>query len=121
MKSALSITFVILLGIFFAGCNNNSPSPQPSEAKKLKKTKSPSDEIETALAKLSAEDRKLAEAQKFCVISKESRLGSMGTPLKVMVEGEPVFICCDHCKDQVVKNQDAALKKAKELKAANSK
>src|SRR4051812_32238730 len=51
-------------------------------------------EIRESLAKLSAEDRKLAEAQKWCAIEDESRLGSMGVPMKILVKGEPVFLCC---------------------------
>src|SRR5262245_59710560 len=39
--------------------------------------------IEAALAKLSPEDRKIAEQQKFCAVSNKSRLGGMGTPVKL--------------------------------------
>src|SRR5215218_7017205 len=54
--------------------------------------------IEVALAKLSPEDRKLAEAQKVCVVS-DQPLGSMDVPIKVKdVKGKDVWICCAHCE-----------------------
>ena len=36
--------------------------------------------VATAMAKLSPEDRKEAEAQKYCAAMADNRLGSMGTP-----------------------------------------
>jgi hypothetical protein len=62
-------------------------------------------EIEAAMAKLSAADRKLAEEQKICPVSDEP-LGSMGTPIKVTVEGREVFVCCEGCVDALKENFD---------------
>jgi hypothetical protein len=79
-------------------------------------------EIKANLAKLSPEDRALAEKQKFCVEQTDERLGgSMGVPIKLMIKGEPVFICCKGCEKHVLKDQDKALAKAKELREKNSK
>ena len=55
-------------------------------------------DVEAAMAKLSPEDRALAEAQKVCVVSKEP-LGSMGAPIKVEHDGEVAFLCCAGCRD----------------------
>jgi uncharacterized protein (TIGR02231 family) len=54
--------------------------------------------IRANLASLSPEDRKLAEAQVFCAIDQESPLGSMGPIHKVMIKGQPVFLCCKGCQ-----------------------
>ena len=59
--------------------------------------------IEAALAKLSPEDRALAEKQKTCPVTDEP-LGSMGTPIKVTVEGREVFLCCKGCEDEIKSN-----------------
>jgi hypothetical protein len=83
--------------------------------------KSEEDEIKDNLAKLSPEDRALAEKQKFCVEQTDERLGSMGVPIKLTIKGEPVFICCGGCKKSVEKDPDKALAKAKELREKNSK
>ena len=65
--------------------------------------------IRAAMAKLSPEDRKLAEAQVFCAIDQDSPLGSMGPVLKVMAKGQPVFVCCKGCESEVRTNPDQAL------------
>ena len=79
-------------------------------------------EIKANLAKLSPEDRALAEKQKYCVEESDERLGgSMGVPIKLMIKGEAVFICCKSCEKHVLKDPDKALAKAKELREKNSK
>jgi Cu(I)/Ag(I) efflux system membrane fusion protein len=60
-------------------------------------------EIKKALAKLSPEDRTLAEKQKTCPVTDEP-LGSMGTPIKVTVEGRDAFVCCEGCVDELKNN-----------------
>lgn len=72
--------------------------------------------ITANLDKLSAEDRKLAEAQKVCVIQQENPLGVMGVPVKIMVKGQPVFLCCKGCLDMAQAEPDKTLAKVKELK-----
>ena len=76
-------------------------------------------DVAVAMATLSPEDRKTAEAQKFCAISTSSLLGSMGAPLKVEISGEPVFLCCSGCKSKALKNPDETLAIVAKLKAEN--
>ena len=71
--------------------------------------------IREAMAKLAPEDRKLAEAQKVCPVTDEL-LGLMGVPAKVMVQGVPVFICCEGCDEAVLRKPGETLKKVEELK-----
>ncbi|MEI6539809.1 MAG: KH domain-containing protein, partial [Planctomycetota bacterium] len=66
-------------------------------------------EIAEAMAALSPDDRKAAEAQRFCAVSTGSPLGSMGTPVKLEIKGEPVFLCCAGCKSAALKNPDEIL------------
>jgi hypothetical protein len=66
-------------------------------------------EIEASLAKLKAEDRKLAEAQEFCPVMAKNRLGVMGPPVKVMVKDKPVFLCCAGCKRRALANPERTL------------
>ncbi|HEX4142885.1 MAG TPA: hypothetical protein VHY91_04985 [Pirellulales bacterium] len=67
------------------------------------------DDIEANLAKLSASDRKLAEAQGFCVIRTDEALGSVGVPYKLTIHDRTVFLCCEHCKDAALKNPQTTL------------
>ena len=48
--------------------------------------------------------------QHFCPVSGEM-LGSMGVPEKVDVNGQPVWICCDGCKDKLLADPDKYLAK----------
>ena len=75
-------------------------------------TMSPSPEMIAALSKLSGEDRALVATQGICPVA-ESRLGSMGTPKKVDVNGTPVFICCEGCRERLLSEPDKYLKKLK--------
>lgn len=74
-------------------------------------------EIADELAKLSPSDRALAERQRFCIVSDKSRLGSMGVPMKVMINGEPVFLCCEGCEQAAKEDPQASIAKAKALRA----
>ena len=71
--------------------------------------------IDANLAKLSAEDRKLAEAQKYCA-EEDNPLGAMGVPVKIILKGQPVFLCCKGCVEKAQENPDKTLAKVKELK-----
>lgn len=48
-------------------------------------------------APATASDEQLIARQKVCPVTDED-LGSMGAPVKVMVDGRPVFICCKGCE-----------------------
>jgi len=78
-------------------------------------------DIEAALTKLSPADRKLVEAQGMCVVMDDSPLGSMGAPLKVMVDGKPVFICCEGCREEALKSPQETRAKAARLNEQNKK
>lgn len=73
-------------------------------------------EIKAALAKLSPEDRKLAEEQGYCPES-DDLLGSMGMPVKVVLKGQAVFLCCKGCVDEALQHPEQTLAKVAELKA----
>ncbi len=79
--------------------------------------KTEADEILANRSKLSPEDRKLVDAQEWCVINNDDHLGGdMGMPVKLMIKGEPVFVCCKSCKKEAEANPDRTLAKVKELK-----
>ena len=63
-------------------------------------------EIKAARAKLSKEDQVLVELQEFCPMMPDSRLGEMGTPYKVMVKDQPVFLCCKGCQRKALANPE---------------
>jgi uncharacterized protein (TIGR03000 family) len=86
----------------------------PSESRAVDK------EVAANLAKLDPEDRKAAEAQRFCAVQEGIRLGSMGVPVKVTVKGQPVFLCCEGCEERAKADPDKTLDTVKKLKAKNT-
>jgi len=68
------------------------------------------------LDKLSADDRREAERQKLCPIQPANRLGAMGIPVKVIIRGEPVFLCCAGCEDRAKSDERKTLAKVHDLK-----
>ena len=72
--------------------------------------KSDMDKMTEQLATFSPEDRESALKQHFCPVSGEM-LGTMGAPKKVDVKGQPVWICCDGCKDRLLADPDKYLAK----------
>jgi hypothetical protein len=111
----------LLLALLVAGCNKESDSSKGGDQKGTTALSAEEATIQGALAKLSAEDRRLAEAQRFCVVENNGRLGSMGTPVKLMVEGQPVFLCCAVCEEAAKADPKKTLAKAEKLKKANAK
>ena len=114
---------LLVVGVFsLAGCSKpvepptTTPVPAPSAPPKVA-TSQENDEITAVRAKLSPEDKALVEAQEWCVISTEERLGSMGAPIKLDIKGQPVFVCCAGCQKKAKADPDATLAKVAELKA----
>jgi hypothetical protein len=115
----------MLLGIALAGCQSNvSNSGTEAASDKGPVQASPESGIEAKVAsmlgQLSPEDRKLAESQKFCAVMTHERLGGMGVPLKLDVNGQTVFVCCKGCRGKAQKNPEQTLAKVAELKTQNA-
>lgn len=114
---------VLFVALALAGCKNAaSDKKAPTTDKERVSDKSAEKqaeeiEIRANLAKLGPEDRKLADEQKFCVIQEDNRLGAMDVPIKVIVKGRPVFVCCKGCVRRVLNNPDQTLTKLEEIKA----
>lgn len=68
----------------------------------------------TMLAGLSEEERRLVEKQKICPVT-DLKLGGMGQPRRVDVQGGPVFICCNACRDDVLNDPEKYLKKLRQI------
>jgi hypothetical protein len=77
--------------------------------------------VRASLAKLSAEDRRLAEEQKYCPVQQENLLGVMGPPVILDIKGQKVFLCCQGCTDDALENPEQTLAKVGELKAKAKK
>jgi uncharacterized protein (TIGR03000 family) len=85
----------------------------PTESRTVEKA------VADNLAKLDPDDRKAAEAQRFCAAQEGIRLGAMGVPVKVTLKGQPVFLCCEGCEERAKADPDKTLDTVKKLKAKN--
>jgi hypothetical protein len=111
MKESTTFWLLVLLGIgSIAGCqekpiDNGGRQRADAEA-----------EINDYLVALGPEDQRLAQQQKYCPVMPEIRLGEMGTPHKVLVKGESVFVCCKSCIRLAQDDPDKTLAQMKEFK-----
>ncbi len=77
--------------------------------------------LEAVLRRATREgERKLVEAQQYCPILPDNKLGSMGEPVKLMIDGQPVFVCCAGCKKQAMDSPEETLAKVEKLKQKKS-
>lgn len=106
---------VLLIGAAaLVGCK---PTAGPTTAPEPTQPGIPlADAVTAERAKLSPQDRALVEAQEWCVISNEERLGGMGAPIKLDIKGQAVFICCKGCKNKAEREPEKTLAKLEELK-----
>ncbi len=70
------------------------------------------EKMKEGLAELSEEDRASAEKQHVCPVSGKM-LGAMGTPIKVTVKDQDVWICCGGCEETLTGDPDRYLAKLK--------
>ena len=111
------VTCLFAGGLVWIGAGCGAP-PAPAPAKSAAQAPAASDaagEIAEAIGKLSAEDQLLAKAQGYCAVSEEP-LGSMGPPVKLVLNDQPVFVCCEGCNKRATSNPDATVAKAAKLK-----
>ncbi|NQT13185.1 MAG: hypothetical protein HQ582_10580 [Planctomycetes bacterium] len=74
--------------------------------------------LQTTVVPLDESDRALVARQEVCAVT-GGRLGSMGTPVKVLVGDQPVYLCCKGCLGRVEKNPDDYLAKAVQLRSGH--
>jgi hypothetical protein len=120
----------------FAGCkpaDTSSTAPTssvasttttPQESESVHPTTTLPEESEEAIvakaiSELPADEQAAATQQKYCAVQSKQLLGSMGMPYKIMIEGQPVYLCCAGCKGKATRNAEETLARVAELKAKN--
>ena len=74
-------------------------------------------EYENSLKKLWEHYKRTGDKQRIKWVEDEL-LGSMGVPIKLMINDQPVFICCKACEKRAKKDPEKTLQKVSEMKAA---
>lgn len=101
--------------VYFGGSGSSQAKGTKVSNVRPSTPQNPSEIIKAGLAKLTPEDHKLAEAQGICPITKNP-LGSMGPPVKVLIDGQIVFLCCAACKEKALANTKQTLATVADLK-----
>jgi hypothetical protein len=109
-----------MLGLLFlaplalVGCGDAAKAPATQAA--MPPATNDAATLRANLDQLPPEDLQLADAQRFCAIETDKRLGSMGVPVKVLVKDQPVFLCCDSCRTKALAHADRTLARVEQLK-----
>ena len=98
-----------------AGSSSNTASSSSTRAT-AKKSGGLSTAQLTQIEKLSPEDRDLAIQQVSCPVTGEP-LGSMGVPVKIVLKGQPVFLCCVGCEMEAKEHPDETVSKVDKLRS----
>jgi hypothetical protein len=114
---SIAAAVVVMTAAALTGCTETKSDPRPAASTGGPSPAGTADEVAAERAKLTPEDRALAEAQEWCVVQTDERLGSMGPPIKLDIKGHPVFLCCKGCQKKAERDPDATLAKLTELKA----
>jgi hypothetical protein len=108
-------------GSTYFGATGGPQGERPGSTTVRPSTRRSEDErVSAALTGLSSEDRRLVLAQAYCP-NTGNRLGTMGKPIRLALRGEPVFVCCQGCVEEVQARPEETLKKVAELKAKQEK
>ncbi|MGQ0634817.1 MAG: efflux RND transporter periplasmic adaptor subunit [Planctomycetaceae bacterium] len=102
--------------VYFGGSSGSKGDSTSSATVRPSTPEDPDAKIGAALARLDEADRRLAEQQQFCPVLVDNRLGSMGVPVKLVIENEAVFLCCEGCRKSALENPEATLATVRELR-----
>ena len=72
--------------------------------------------VAAGLSLLNPADKNAAEIQKFCAVQQSIRLGSMGKPVKITINGKDVFLCCEGCRKAAMNDPEKTLQAATKLR-----
>jgi hypothetical protein len=115
------VSLTALGAVFMSGCSDlpdptvsHTPSEHSSEALEDVSPELQA-KIRAALAKLSEADQALARAQRYCPVQK-ALLGTMGKPIRIEIEGQPVFLCCAACTNDARSDPKNTLKLVAQFK-----
>jgi hypothetical protein len=103
-------------GSTYFGASGGPHADRHPAAVRPSTTRDEDEMVEALLGKLSPEDRALARAQGYCPVL-GTRLGKMGVPVKVLLKGRPVFLCCKGCVENARADEQGTLSKAAAQKA----
>ncbi len=70
-------------------------------------------EMIAAIHQLPADIQTVALEQVICPVT-DAKLGSMGVPIKVMIHGKPIFMCCEGCRESLLEDPETNIQKIRD-------
>ena len=101
--------------IYFGGSGGAGGSRNSMTTVRPTTPEDPDAKLAASFAALAPEDSVAAMSQRFCPVLETSRLGSMGPPVKLIIDGQPVFLCCEGCEKSALQDPQATVAKVKSL------
>jgi Cu(I)/Ag(I) efflux system membrane fusion protein len=102
--------------IYFGGSGSTKASQTKTAAIRPSTPSEEEENVKVSLARLSTDDRLVAEKQKFCPVLSDNRLGVMGVPFKIELDGKTIFLCCKGCEKEARSHAQQTLEKVQALK-----
>ena len=99
-----------IAAVVMLGCSSQPPTNTTTNPTLPATSKVAGDQLPEGLQKLSDDERTVAIQQDICPVTGQ-KLGSMGKPPQVMVNGQKVFICCAGCEEELQQNPEKYLAK----------
>jgi len=106
--------------LYAAGNSSTARNVKPSTPAVERPKADDETQIAAGLAKLRGADRRLAQEQRYCAVNRDNRLGAMGAPVKLVLQGKSVFLCCEGCRDSAVAQPQKTVERVRELRAPKS-
>ena len=116
LKSIAAVGILATIGFLIVGCagpeaDQTAADPKPDSPAEITHDHASHDhgdqaehsdgdamaKMKAGLAKLSDDDRAAAEKQHMCPVS-DHMLGTMGAPVKLTLNDQDVWICCEGCR-----------------------
>jgi len=109
-KQVVCLSIIASLAIaVFVGCSTDTESQPAANSTPETKPADIPDEM-SGISELPESEQAAALEQKICPVS-DKPIGSMGKPIKVSLEGQDVFVCCEGCVDMVKEEPEKYLAK----------
>jgi hypothetical protein len=115
MSWKLSALAIALFGLVVSNLTAGEPNEPWQDAGPRNDSSVVASGNNSPLAAATPTDKELIEKQKTCPVSGQP-LGSISKPVKVVVKGRTVFLCCAGCKKKLLADPDKYLKKLDEKK-----
>jgi multidrug efflux pump subunit AcrA (membrane-fusion protein) len=103
-------------GSTYFGAGGGPAETRPVATARSAMVREEEDKIAQHLARLGSGDEALARAQGRCPITNR-RLGSMGVPDKILIQGQAIFLCCPGCEEESLTHPGETLSKLKQRQA----